>query len=281
MPSMARLCALAVVSLSALPALAQSAPEVPSPSPKARVEQRVGITDLSVEYSSPGVKGRKIWGGLVPYGKVWRTGANSATKLTASREFTIGGKKLAAGSYAIATIPAQGSWTVVLHTDVAGNGTQLDPAKEVARFTVKPTTLPAARERMSFLFSDTTDDSTNLDLEWEKLRVRLPIRLDTRAHVMAGVDKAVSDAWRPQFVAARYLLDTGGDLDRALELVTGSIAIKATWWNHWIKAQILGKQGKKADALAAAQKAQSLGGGDRIYEDFYKEQVASAIRGWK
>ncbi len=270
-----------VPALLAPPALAQSAAEMPAPSPKARVEQRVGVTDFSIEYSSPAVKGRAIWGGLVPYGQLWRTGANMATKLTASRDFTFGGKPVPAGSYSLFTIPGASSWTVVLNGKPDLSGTNgYDEKNDVARVTLTPETLPASRERLTFLFSDTTENGANLDLEWEKLRVRVPLAVDTKTQVLAGIDKSLGDAWRPHFVAARYLFETGGDLDKALAYANTSIAIKPGWWNHWVKAQVLAKQGKKAEAIAAAEQSQKLGAGDNIYP-FFKDEIATSLADWK
>jgi hypothetical protein len=137
------------------------------------------------------------------------------------------------------------------------------------------------RERMAFLFSDTTDDSTRLDLEWEKLRVSVPIQVDTTKQVLGNIDKAVDEAWRPHFTSARWLLDNGGDLDRALGYVDTSISIKPTWWNHWVKGQILAKQGKPAEAVAVAEKAEELGRGDNVFEGFFKDQVAKSIAEWR
>src|SRR5690606_23497489 len=114
------------------PAAAQSGPDLPQLSPKAKVEQRVGITDFSVEYSSPGVKGRKVWGDLVPYGKAWRAGANQSTRLTVSRDFKFGTTRMKAGSYSIFMIPSERSWTVILNSDINA-GANHDPKKDVAR----------------------------------------------------------------------------------------------------------------------------------------------------
>ncbi len=275
----ARVFSLALFSLSA-PALAQS-PEVPQPSPKAKVEQRVGVTDVSLEYSSPGVKARKIWGALVPYDKAWRSGANQPTRLKVSTEFSFGGKPVPAGTYALYTVPGAKEWAVVLSSSTEGWGpTGLDPKHDVVRVTVKPEAAPL-RERLAYAFVNTTDESTRLDLEWEKVRVSVPITVDTKRLVLANVDKAVDDAWRPHFVSARYLLDSGGDLDRALSLIDASIAIKGTWWNQWVKAQVLGKKGRSADAVAAAEKAASLGQGDAIYEAAFKAEVDKAVADWK
>src|SRR5688572_4387403 len=163
----------AIVTVLSPTASAQNL-ELPAPSPKARVDQRVGLTDFSLEYSSPGVKGRQIWGGLVLYDQPWRTGANAATKLTASKEFIIGGKKILAGSYALYTILGKQQWTVILNTSAIAWGTNgYDQKNDVLRFTVKPEAIPL-RERLTFVFSNATDNDVRLDLEWEKLR--LPIK---------------------------------------------------------------------------------------------------------
>lgn len=260
---------------------AQAAPELPQPSPKARVEQRVGLTDFAVDYSSPGVKGRKIWGGLVPYDQLWRTGANASTTLKASRDFTFGGTAVPAGTYSVFTIPGKKMWTVILNSSLTIAVTRgYDEKNDVARISVKPESAPF-RERLAFLFSDTTDDTTRLDLEWEKLRVSVPITVDTTAQSRANIDKALADAWRPHFASARWLLDTNGDLTQALGYIDTSIAIKSTWWNQWVKAQILAKLGRTAEAVAAAEQAQSLGSGDQVYDSFFKDEVAKAIAEWK
>jgi hypothetical protein len=276
--------ALALAALALVPsaALAQAGPELPALSPRAKAEQRVGVTDFSIEYSSPGVKGRQIWGGLVPHDELWRAGANAATKLTASRDFTFGGTAVPAGSYAYYAIPGPSSWTVILNTNANAAGTAgYDEAKDVARVTVTPQPLTEPRERLAYHFDDATDDSVSLDLEWEKLRVRVPITVDTKAHVAASIDKALADAWRPHFASARYLLDSGGDLGEALRLIDTSIGIKPTWWNNWIRAQVLAKQGKKPDAVKAARRAAELGPGDSVYDGFFKGTIAESIAAWQ
>jgi hypothetical protein len=160
---------------------AAKAPETPRPSPSAKVSQRVGFTDISVEYSSPGVKKRKVWGDVVPLDKMWRTGANASTKVTFSKDVVIGDKPVPAGTYALLTIPGKKSWTLVLNknTDIGGNMDKYVEADDVARVTATPKSIPS-RERLTFLFSDTTDDSTSLDLEWDKVRVSLPIKAPTK-----------------------------------------------------------------------------------------------------
>jgi hypothetical protein len=227
------------------------------------------------------VKGRKIWGALVPFDKPWRTGANAATRLEVSRDFSFGDQKVKAGAYALYTIPGKASWTVVLNSNPEGNAQEPDSKTDVAKITVKPGTMPAARERLTFVFANTTDDAVDLDLEWEKLRVRIPLKVDTKGQVGESIEKATAAAWRPHFQAARYLLDSNGDLTTASAYIDKSIAIQPTWWNHWIKAQILGKQGKKADAVTSAQEAQKLGANDKVFQDNFKADVDKAIAGWK
>ena len=148
------------------------------PSPEAKVSQQVGNTMVTVDYSSPAVKKRKIRGDLVPEGKLWRTGANASTKVTFSKDVTVGGKAVPAGTYSLLTIPTGKSWTVILNKNVGigGNVDKYKEAEDVARFTSAPKAIPA-RERLTFIFSDVTDDAASLDLEWEKVRVSIPIKI--------------------------------------------------------------------------------------------------------
>jgi hypothetical protein len=273
------LAALLAIPLSASSASAQAL-ELPSLSPHARVDQRVGLTDLSIDYSSPGVKGRKIWGDLVPYDKVWRAGANAATKLTASRDFSFGGTAMKAGTYSIFVIPTKAQWTVLLNSDPAVSAEDHDAKKDVARFTVAPAALAAPRERLIYLFNDTQDDRTSLDLEWERVRIRVPITVDTKAQMTAAIEKATGEVWRPHAGAASYYFNAG-DYDRALSFVDKSIALASNWRNEWLRAQILGKKGKKAEATAAANRALTLGKGDETFERFIKVDIAKAMAGWK
>jgi len=261
-------------------ALAETQFELPQASPRAKVEQRVGITDFSIEYSSPAVKGRKIWGALVAYDKAWRAGANATTKLTASKDFKLGTTAVKAGSYSVFVIPSEkGAWTFILNGD-ANAGQNHDPKKDVGKVTVTPVTMSPPRERMTYLFSDATDGTATLDLEWETMRVRVPLVVDTKAHVNVAIDSAVGEAWRPHFMSANYLFNAG-DVKRAQPLVEKSIAIKPTFRNEWLNAQILAKNGKKPQAKAAANRALKLGVGDPIFEQFFKPEIQKSIAAWK
>jgi hypothetical protein len=281
-PSLAALAAVAGLAVVAPFAAAQSVPELPQASPLSRVEQRVGLTDFKVSYSSPGVKGREVWGALVPYGEIWRTGANAPTTLEASRDFRFGDKSVPAGTYALLTIPGKDQWTVLLNKDskLPGGTRGYDEKQDAARITVAPEQAPA-RERMTFLFADTTDDATSLELEWGTLRIAIPVQVDTAAHAKASITEAVAGAWRPHALSARYLLESGGDLGEALGYADTSIEIEPTWLNNWVRAQILGKQGKPKDAIAAAEKSLSIGKEDPIFQQFFAPQVTKAIADWQ
>jgi hypothetical protein len=277
---MKNLSLIGVLSLALFSTTANAQLELPQPSPAATVSQRVGLTDISVEYSSPAVNKRKIWGGLVPYDKAWRTGANASTKITFSRDVSLGGKVVAAGTYSVVSFPTAKGFTVAFNSDPKTNGgPEYDAKKDVARVTAKTSAIPH-RERMTFIFSDTTEGTTTLDLEWEKLRVSIPIVVDTKAHVDAAITTSLGGGWRMYSNAARYRLDNGGDLAEAMRYVDTSIGIQSTWFNNWIKAQILMKQGKKDEAYKHAQLAKELG--DKEPKGFfYKDAVEKALVEWK
>ena len=270
---------LALSSLSTI-AAAQPALELPSPSPKARTEQRVGLTDVAIDYSSPGVKGRKIWGTVVPYDKVWRAGANAPTKLTVSRDFSFGGTQLKAGAYSLFITPGKATWTVMLNTDLEASQDEHDAKKDVATISVKPGALAAPRERLRYAFDDTQDGGTTLALEWERVRIAVPIAVDTQGQVNAAIEKASNELWRPQFVAAAYFFNHN-EHDRALGMIDKSIAVRATWRNEWLRAQIQQKKGNKAEAMASVGRAQDLGKGDEDYEKYAKPDIQKTVAGWK
>src|ERR1041384_6011767 len=271
---------LAAAVLLSRAAAAQTAVESPAPSPKARVQQRVGVTDVSIDCSSPGVKGRKIWGEVVPYDKVWRAGANAPTKLTVSRDFTFGSTAVKAGSYSVFVTPGKKTWTVALNTDLTATQDSHDEKNDVAKVTVTPAALPALRERLVYLISDTQDDRANLDLEWERVRIRVAIAIETKAAVNASTEKAIAAAWQPHAQAANYYFNAG-DLVKAAALIDKSISIESNWRNEWLRAQIQGKKGNKVEATASANRALALGKGDANFEQNVQPNIVKALAGWK
>ncbi len=268
-----------VLALAASPAFGQQL-ELPRPSPSAKVSQTVGLTEVTVEYSSPAAKGRKVFVDVVPPGKLWRTGANMATKLTVSKDVTIADKPVPAGSYAIFTIPGKDSWTIILNKNVNQGGTdQYKEDLDLLRFTATPQVLSAPRERMTFIFSDTSANSTSLDLEWEKVRVSIPIKANTEAQVQAGIKALDENSWRPYNNAARYLLESKKDYDHALKLVDRSLSLKEEWFNLWTKAQLLAAKGKTAESCTLAQRANTLGQKAEFF--FIASDVKKALVDWK
>ncbi|MGM0574801.1 MAG: DUF2911 domain-containing protein [Myxococcota bacterium] len=262
------------------PALAEEGLKLPELSPLARVMQTVGVAEVTVEYSSPGLRDREVFAddGLVPFGKLWRTGANAATKLTLSHDAKIGGKDVPAGTYAIFTIPGEDEWTFIVNENADQGGTRsYDEKLDQARLKVKPQEAPK-RERLTFLFSDTTADSTRLDLVWEETRVSVPVEFPTAKYAKSNIGDYATGASRALVDAARYFADHD-DMDAALEYVDASIAVKRTWFNTWIKASFLADTGDYAAAYPLAQKAWEMGEKAEVF--FYRDQVKKALEEWK
>ena len=270
--------ALALPCAAAAPVAAQQI-DLPRPSPSAKVSQVVGLTEISVEYSSPAVKGRKIWGNVVPLGALWRTGANAATKVTFSTDVQVAGKPVPAGTYAIFSSPAKDSWTLILNKNPNQGGTdQYKKELDQLRFEAKPQASPH-RERLTFLFNNTSESGTSLDLEWEKLRLSFPIKVPTETLVAAKIKGLEDGAWRPFNSAARYLLESKKDTDHALALVDRSLSLKEDWLNDWTKAQLLAAKGKTSDACGYAKKAKALGEKAEFF--FFADEVKKALTDWK
>jgi hypothetical protein len=266
------------VSALALPAAAQEL-SLPDLSPRAEVMQTVGLVEVRVNYSSPGRRERTIWGELVPYDQLWRTGANAATTLETTGDLTIGGAAVPAGKYAVFTIPGKDKWTVILNKDPEQAGTgSYDQKLDQARFEVVPAEGPA-RERLTFVFADTDDDSTELDLEWAGVRVALPISAGTKEMVDASISEYASGTAGGLARAARYRSEHG-DLPGALKLLDASLAIEEGWYNTWLKADVLHQQSDHKTAYKLAQRAQELGNaaGEGF---FWKDRVEKALAEWK
>lgn len=274
----AKMLVLALVIGVASPALAQFQVELPRPSPAAKVVQTVGLTEITVEYSSPAVKGRAIWGTLVPYGQVWRAGANAATRVTFAKDVTFGGVAVPAGSYSFFVIPAQtGKWTVILNKDDKASTDQYKKESDVARVEVEPKAAPS-RERLAYEIVDFTDDAATFALEWEKVRVAVPVTVATAQQVAASTKAVDENLWQPSMLVARYHLDRK-DYDQALAWAEKSLKLRETWLNSWTKAQAFAGKGKYADAHTWAVKTQQLG--DKGPRFFYAEDVKQAIAEWK
>jgi len=257
-------------------ALAQDL-ELPPLSPRATVSQQIGTVKVTVDYASPGKRDRTVWGDLVPYDKLWRTGANSATTLTTTGDVKIGGKDVPAGTYSIFTIPGATSWTVIVNGNPKAGGSDHDEKLDVARIDVPPAK-GEDRERLTFLFSDTDHDSATLDLEWASVKVAIPVEVDSAGRAKADIDAYVNRATRRLAEAGKFRADNG-DVPGGLALIDKSLALQPTWYAHWQRAQVLAASGNAKEAYKAAEQAMALGTplGDAF---FAKAQVEKAVAEW-
>lgn len=253
------LVAIAVAVLAPTTALAQAPTlKTPEPSPAASVAQTVGITKLQIDYHRPAINGRKVWGGLVPYGDVWRAGANENTTLTTSTAIKVGGKALPAGTYGVHMIPTANDWTFILSKiNTAWGSFSYDAKDDQMRVTVKPHAISDQEERLEYEFEDVTDKSATLTLKWEKLAVPVRIDVDTPAVVMAnmrgelrGLAQFFAEPWAQ---AAQYWIANGGNLDEAQKLAEKSGTMAQTFRALRVRAAVAEKKGdaKKAEALRA------------------------------
>jgi len=234
--------------------------KTPQPSPTAYIKQNFGLSQIEISYSRPGVKGRKIFGDLVPYGKVWRTGANNATTITFGDDVTIGDKKVPAGNYGILTIPGENEWTVIItkQTDVTSPAAYKQD-QDVVRVTVKPYQLPFSIETFTIGLGDITGDSCKLELIWDNVYVHVPITTDVDSKVMNQIKDVMQSDNRPYFQAALYYIENGKDLNQAVTWLDKAIAQNPDgFYIYYQKARALAKLGKKQDALAASNKSIEL-----------------------
>ena len=239
--------------------------QAPQPSPFSKIEQKVGLTDVTVEYSRPGMKGRTIYGDLVPYGKVWRTGANANTKVTFSTDVTIGDQNVKAGTYAVYTKPNKKSWEVMLYSDSKnwGNPSKWDDAKVVAKATVEILKMPMKIETFTITIDDITNNSALFGILWEDVYVGLPITVPTDKAVMASIEEVMKGKpnARAYFDAAVYYKTANKDVNKAMTWVDKAIEMSKEDPKFWMLRQqslIHAKAGKTASAIAAAKKSLEL-----------------------
>ncbi len=233
--------------------------KLPQPSPTQTVKQEFGIGSIELSYSRPGMKGRKIFGDLVPYNKIWRTGANSATTLTFSDSVAIGGVKIAPGKYGLLTLPDKDQWILIITKQVdVTNPSAYKPEMDVVRTSAKPMALKDPVETFTILFDNVKPASTDLRLMWENVSVNLPITTDFDSKVLADLNNALKDN-RPYYQAAQYYMESGRDLNQALVWFDKAIEQnpKAYWIYHQ-KANALAKLGRKSDAKVTAQQSMDL-----------------------
>lgn len=232
----------------------------PAPSPSQTIKQDFGLSSVELSYSRPAMKGRKIFGDLVPFGKVWRTGANNATIITFGEEVTIGGTKVTAGKYGLLTIPDKKSWTIIIskQTDVTSPSAYKQD-QDVVRVEAKTMDMNNAVESFTIQFADVKPTSCELQIMWDKTAVALPISVDVEKKVMAQIEQLMNKDNRPYFNAAMYYMENGKDLNQALSWFDKAVEMNpSAFWIHHQRANCLAKLGKKAEAKAAAEKSKEL-----------------------
>ena len=274
------LLSLSLLSALSITAFAQRTPQA---SPSATSSQTVGVTDFTVKYSRPSIKGRTVFADnatLAPYGELWRTGANAATTFEASTAFSFGGREVPAGKYSLLTIPSGGAWTVILNKNPNQQPADYKQNDEAARISVAPTS-DDFDESFKIDFSNITDSTALLNISWSTVTIPVPLSVKTQELTLFGLNKAVAEKPEDQQVlqaASGYLLSKNIDLPVALSLADKSIGLKENFTNLWLKAQILSKLGKNAAALPLAQKSLALGAtsGEPFFE-FYKGQIEKGI----
>jgi tetratricopeptide (TPR) repeat protein len=284
---------------------------LPRPSQGASVTQTIGVTDITINYSRPPVKGRTIFADapasmaarakgeatldnqnerqkgepIVPYGHVWRTGANEATQFVITDDVTINGQKLAAGSYSLHTIPGKDEWTIVFNGTANQWGSfSYDPAKDTLRVKAKPEWVNDNQEWLAFSFDPVTDNSATVNIRWEKVRVPFNVTVDVVATTLAkartSVANAKPDDWRTLANAAGYANQNGDKEDaakwfnQALAILDGSIASKATFQNLSAKANLLINGGRKDEGLAVADRAIAQGKADKADTAAFEKRIA-------
>jgi hypothetical protein len=280
--------ALLLAAAASAPQAAGAQVRVPRPSQKASVTQTVGVTDVTITYSRPGVKGRTIWGdppagapagtatlddararaagaAIVPYGRVWRTGANEATTFTVTDDVLVNGQPLKAGTYSLHTIPGRDEWTIIFNADPGQWGSfQYDDKKDVLRVKARPQTTSDSQEWLAFQIDPGGETSAQVSIRWERLRVPFTVEVkDVPALTLAKARQSVAAAkpedWQTPLQAANYLLNSKGDLAQALAWADQSIKARENFNNLNLKARILAAQGRTADAVATGEKALQVG----------------------
>ncbi|GAA4896450.1 DUF2911 domain-containing protein [Flaviramulus aquimarinus] len=279
---MKKLLLLLMVSLAIGSVKAQV--KTPAPSPSAKLEQKVGLTDVTIEYSRPGVKERTVFGDLVPYDKLWRTGANKNSMITFSTDATVDGQTLKAGSYAIFTKPGIESWEVYFYSDTENWGTprDWDDAKVIAKTIVKVYPVPFNVESFTMDINNLSNSGGTLEFIWEKTYVAVPFTVPTDDAVVASIKNVMNGpSAGDYFSAAVYYLQEGKDINEAKMWIDKAVEMtedKPRFWFLRQQSLIHAKAGDKAGAIAAAKK--SLAGAEESGNADYVKMNKDSLKEW-
>lgn len=267
-----------IITAVAVSAFAQQV-RAPRPSPKASLMQSIGTTDVTINYSRPGVKGRTIWGGLVPYGQVWRTGANEATTIQFSEDVKINGQALKKGTYSLHTIPGESEWTFIFNSVADQWGSySYDQAKDVLRVTAKPEKASFA-EWMGFEVASMTTDDATIALRWENVSVPFTVNTDSTAKTLTAYKNAMKPSWSLPYQAANFAFENKAASDAEINAwLDQSLAIQQTIGNLWLKARLQNRAGNVAEAKKTAELAASKANENQ--KDFAAE-IRKQSAAWK
>lgn len=257
--------------------------KAPAASPKATIMQTVGLTDVEVVYSRPAAKGRPVFGNLVPFGKLWRTGANANTTISFSDDVVIDGKTLKKGKYALYTVPKIGSWEVIFYTttDNWGLPAEFNEANVALRTTVKEEALPKPVESFTIGINDLTMNSAHLDIAWENSSVSLKFEVPTDKIASESINKVLSGpSAGDYYAAAQYLFQANGDIAKSRMYIDKALELSAEkpFWYLRLKSLIHAKQGDKAGAIEAAKL--SLSGAETAKNQDYVKMNKDSIAEW-
>lgn len=255
----------------------------PAPSPAARLMQTVGLTEVMVDYSRPSMRGREVYGNLVPFDKLWRTGANAYTKITFDTDVTIGGSAVKAGTYSIFTKPGASNWEVFFYTDIVGGGTpsEWDESKVVAQLTVPVQKMEMPVETFTITIDDVMSNGANLGIIWEHTYVAVPFSVPTDAAVMKSIETALSGPTAGDYYAAAvYYASEDKDINKAKEWMDKAMSLteKPAFWQLRQQSLILAKAGDKKGAIEAAKK--SLAGATEAGNDDYVKMNNDSLKEW-
>ena len=269
-----------VVLLSFTASTAQDL-KLPALSPTSKITQEFSTSSIEVSYSRPSIRGRVIFGDLVPYGEVWRTGANSATKFKFGEDVTMGGVNLKAGEYAIYTIPGKEEWSVIINKGTSNWGANgYDTADDIARFKVKSKTINNKIQTFTITIADITYSTCDIELVWENTKIIIPVKAHNEERLSAAIDKAINKPNIPYFSAANYYYETNQHLDKAYEYVTKAADANPKAYYMWnLKARIAQKMGKKDEAIAAAKKSIEVSKGTSAEKEYTSkgEAIINAV----
>ncbi|MFY8136651.1 MAG: DUF2911 domain-containing protein [Flavobacteriales bacterium] len=253
--------------------------KVPAPSPQQTIKQAFALSEISITYCRPSAKGRTVFGDVVQYGQIWRTGANGATTITFGEDVTVEGKAIKAGTYAIYSIPNKESWDIMLYSDLelGGNVGEYNKEKEVARFAVKARPLAESVETFTINVADQSSNTASIEMSWEKTRVSFRVEADIDSKIMKNIESAVIKDNKPYYQAASYYYENNKDLNLALEWINKAVANNPNaYWVHMLKAKIQFKakdtKGAKETALKVVELAKA--DGDDAYVRMAEKLIA-------